>query len=77
MNSMKSLTQFSTFFHFQHKNFNIQSVKKIFSRGWVEPKSYVIFKVGLLIIAYIVGGWVKKAPKSAYVIYGRSLKDFE
>ena len=27
----------------------------------------------MLIIAYIVGGWVKKVPKSAYVIYGRSL----
>ena len=29
----------------------------------------------MLIIAYTVGGWVKKAPKSAYVIYGWSLID--
>ena len=28
----------------------------------------------MLIIAYIVGGWVKKAKKSAYVIYGWSLR---
>ena len=27
----------------------------------------------MLRIAYIVGGWVKKIQKSAYVIYGRSL----
>ena len=27
----------------------------------------------MLIIAYTVGGWVKKVPKSAYVIYGWSL----
>ena len=26
----------------------------------------------MLIIAYIVGGWVQKSQKSAYVIYGRS-----
>ena len=28
----------------------------------------------MLIIAYIVGGWVQKSQKSAYVIYGRSLR---
>ena len=27
----------------------------------------------MLIIAYIVGGWVQKSQKSAYVIYGQSL----
>ena len=26
----------------------------------------------MLIVAYIVGGWVQKSQKSAYVIYGRS-----
>ena len=30
----------------------------------------------MLIIAYIVGGWVQKSQKSAYVIYGRSLIHF-
>ena len=29
----------------------------------------------MLIIAYIVGGWVQKSQKSAYVIYGRSLNN--
>ena len=30
----------------------------------------------MLIIAYIVVGGSKKAPKSAYIIYGRSLKEY-
>ena len=41
-----------------------------------EAKILRNIQVGLdemLIIAYIVGGWVQKRPKSAYVIYGQSL----
>ena len=29
----------------------------------------------MLMIAYVVGGWVQKSPKSAYVIYGWSLAE--
>ena len=50
----------------------------VFLKRVVEAKILRNIQGGLdemLIIAYTVGGWVKKAPKSAYVIYGWSLID--
>ena len=63
-----------TFFIILEKKFSVSQIvlKRVgkakilcnIQGGWDE----------MLIIAYIVGGWVQKNPKSAYVIYGRSVE---
>ena len=65
-----------TFLSFSTLNLIIQNVRNILLKRVGEAKILCNSLGGLdamLIIAYIVGGWVQKSQKSAYVIYGWSL----